>query len=122
MENAPTPVLGVSADIVKKILFLWSGSLIFIIITFLIIFFKIKPTSSATFALHYNVLFGVDTFGSGKQLYKLPLIGLIVTGVNFLIYKFITGKDTILSFVLVLSAFLVSLIILVATVFLLQVN
>lgn len=122
MDNTSTPVLGVSSEIVKKILFLWSGSLIFIIITFLIVFFKIRPTSSATFALHYNVLFGVDTFGSGNEFYKLPIISLIVTGINFLIYKFVTGKDTILSFVLVLSAFLVSLIILVATLFLLRVN
>ena len=64
----------------NRIWFLWVASAIFIIISFLIIYFKIKPQESpdVPVALHYNVLVGVDLYGRSRNLFLIPLTGLII--------------------------------------------
>lgn len=100
----------------------WLISLVTIIITFLIVFFKINPDSQSTYALHYSVLVGVDLLGSGTNFYKLPGIGLVVLLVNYFIFRYLKSPKNILSFFLSLFTCVVSLVMLSATLFLIRVN
>ncbi len=101
----------------KEIWFLWLLGIIFNIITFFAVRYKIRP-SDETLALHYNVLIGVDWFGSGNNLYLIPLTGLIILAVNFSAFYFLKESENLLSF---LTAFvsLVVQIILLSSIFLL---
>lgn len=77
-------------------LFLWALCLIFNIITFLFIYYKIIPTGK-TFALKYNVIVGVEWYGNGYNLYQIPLVGLIITLVNYLLSRLLRNKNNFLS-------------------------
>src|SRR6185436_15354883 len=75
-----------------NVLFLWALCLIFNIITFLFIFYKIR-SGTQTLILHSNVLVGAEWYGKGKNLYFLPTIGLAILVVNFILYKKLKGSS-----------------------------
>jgi hypothetical protein len=78
-----------------RIWFLWALCLIVNIITFLYIFYKIRP-SGQTLALQYNVLVGPASYGQGANLFLVPAIALLVTGINYFIYRTIKGRTEFL--------------------------
>lgn len=60
--------------------------------------------------LHYNVYFGVDIIGAWWQAHILPLIALAITAVNVVLaYSFYKQAERILSYILLLAAFLVQI-------------
>lgn len=56
------------------------------IISWLIIRFKIHPTSEIV-PLHYNVFYGTDYAGKGYWIYLIPAVGFIFILINFFFYK-----------------------------------
>jgi hypothetical protein len=50
----------------NTVLFLWLGTVVTIIITFLAVYLKIKSAPQVV-ALHYNIIVGVDVLGSRLQ-------------------------------------------------------
>lgn len=104
-----------------KIWFLWAVGLLLNIITFLFIYFKIQP-SGQTLALHYNVLVGVEWYGKGTNLFLIPLVGLLISLVNFTLLKTLKeGKN----FFIPLLGFInlcIQFVLLAAVLFLAQVN
>lgn len=115
----------ISAEKIKlyfaDIWFLWGLCLILNIITFLFIYFKIHP-GNKTLALHFNVLVGVEWYGVGKNLYFLPSVGLIISAVNFTLYKALKDDKNFLSFLTVFASLCAQIIILTAALFLAKVN
>ena len=101
--------------------FLWSLCLILNIITFLFIYFKIRPTD-ATLALHYNVLVGVETYGNGKNLYLIPGVGFAISAVNFILDKAIKKNETFLASLAVFTSLCAQIILLASVLFLVKVN
>jgi len=101
--------------------FLWSACLIFNIITFLFIFFKIHP-GRATLALHYNVLVGVEWYGKGYNLYFIPAVGLAISAVNFVLFKALRDNTKFLSALTIFASLCAQIILLVAALFLAKVN
>ncbi|HYV33802.1 MAG TPA: hypothetical protein VE973_03060 [Candidatus Limnocylindria bacterium] len=101
--------------------FLWALCLIFNIITFLFIYFKIHP-GNKTLALHYNVLVGVEWYGKGKNLYFIPGVGLLISGVNFVLYRSFKNNEVFLASLTVFVSLSVQLILLGAALFLSRVN
>lgn len=83
-------------------------SFIINIITCLVLWFYAKP-SAHQIALHYNVVVGFNELGSGYRLYQLPLLGFIVTVINFLLLRIFKDRQIYLSaaasVVALLSAF-----------------
>jgi hypothetical protein len=104
-----------------NIWFLWALCLIFNIITFLFIYFKIHPDNQ-NLALHYNVLVGVETYGNGKNLYFIPGVALAISAVNFVIYKALKNGGKFLAPLTVFASLCVQIILLTAAVFLAKVN
>lgn len=105
----------------NKILFLWVTSIIVSIITLLLIYFKISPAQN-NLALHYNVVFGVDTFGSYRELYKLPAISFFIIALNFGITRVLKIDRNFLSYMAAWISLIISVIIFLSVIFLFQVN
>lgn len=100
---------------------LWVLALSLNIITFLLIYFKIHP-KTAPLALHYNVLTGVDLFGKGTDLYKLPTVGLIILAVNFILGRLLRRQQDFLAFLPAMVSLLAATVVLAAALFLFRVN
>jgi hypothetical protein len=104
-----------------NIWFLWALCLIFNIITFLFIFFKIHPGSN-TLALHYNILVGVEWYGKGYNLYFIPAVGLAISAVNYTLFKALSDNTKFLSALTVFVSLCAQIILLAAALFLSRVN
>jgi hypothetical protein len=100
---------------------LWVLCLVFNIITFLFIYFKIHP-GNKTLALHYNVLVGVQWYGKGKNLYFIPAVGLAITAVNFTLFKALKDDELFLSNLAAFASLCAQIILLAAALFLSRVN
>lgn len=105
----------------SNVWFLWGVCLIFNIITFLFIYFKIHP-GGQTLALRYNILVGVEWYGRGSNLYLIPGVGLIISGVNFILFKALKNNEDFYSALTVFASFSVQLVLFIAAVFLAKVN
>lgn len=76
-----------------------------------------KKVSQDLIYLHYNVNFGVNLIGDVKKIYTIPLLGLIIILINFillcLIYKY--KKDKFIIHLLLSAAFVSNLFLLAGT-------
>ncbi len=74
-----------------------------------------KAIDEPRIALHYNVDFGIDYYGSVNQLFILPILGLIIFIVNVLIFSIVRNqKDRkFIGHILCAVAVLVNLILLI---------
>lgn len=109
------------SKIFSNVWFLWALCLIFNIITFLFIFFKIHP-GNQSMALRYNFIAGVEWYGRGKNLYFIPGAGFAITLVNFVLFTSIKQTQ---KFFAPLTAFIslsVQILLLAAVLFLGQIN
>lgn len=104
-----------------NIIFLWGLCIFINIITFLFIYYKIHP-SNKTLALHYNVLVGVEWYGKGKNLYFLPGVGLAITAINYILYKSYKISGEFMAPLTVFVSLFSQVILLMASLFLAQVN
>ena len=104
-----------------KILFLWLACFTLNIITLLFVHYKINA-SGPTLALHYNVIFGVDWYGAGRNLYTIPLVGFLVTIVNLFLYRGLKNQQMFLGFLCGLVSLFTQIILLTAVIFLSRVN
>lgn len=76
----------------------------------------IQP-SKGLIILHYNVYFGVDLLGAWWQAYALPLLGgILLVGHFFLARRFYMKSERIASYLMLLSAGMLSFGVLVASV------
>lgn len=80
-------------------LILTSLSFVVNILIWLWLAFRIPPQSEQVF-LHYNILFGVDFVGAWWNVYLLPLTGLFVFIVNFVIGWLLFNKDKFITIIL----------------------
>jgi len=56
---------------------------------------------SGHIALHYNIYFGVDYFGSPFSIFIMPLAGLIILLINFILAYFVIARTKLLSYLLI---------------------
>jgi hypothetical protein len=113
-----------SQEFFRSGLFQWVliGALILNAASWGMVAFFIRPVDFPII-LHYNVYFGVDVIGAWWQVYFLPLISLIILGINaFLGYLFYKQKERIAAHLLMLTAFIVQVGMAIAVVCLLIIN
>ena len=73
--------------------------------------------------LHYNVYFGVDSLGNWRQVFILPIIGLVILALNAVLAAyFYIRKERIASYILLLTAFMVQLSLIVAALSVIMIN
>lgn len=83
-----------------------------------------QTIGSEQIALHANIDFGIDYYGSAKEIFILPLLGLLVVALNFsLAASFSRHRDRIFLFHLLLaSGILINLILLAAIISVYYIN
>lgn len=99
---------------------LWIAAVVLFSITFLLVRFKIHPTGAAV-PLHYNVVVGVDSVGSGLTLYRIPLVGVFVWLLNSILARTVLRRQPNIAFFSALTTCMVEGALLFAVVFLLRV-
>jgi hypothetical protein len=73
--------------------------------------------------LHYNVYFGVDMLGNWKQVFILPLLGLILFTINFCFsLYFYHQKERIASHILLMATLMLQLSLIVASISVIIIN
>ena len=97
----------------RAIIFNLTFALLINLVLWLILLFSFWQTSDYII-LGYNIYFGISAFGPWYQILLLPLIGLIIIAVNFLLALFVYLPQKILSYFLAIAATLINVIILVA--------
>ena len=66
---------------------------------------QIRPQAELIF-LHYNILFGVDYVGEWWKVYYVPLTGLIIILINFIVGWFLFNKDKFVAILLNIASIL----------------
>ncbi|MFA5993758.1 MAG: hypothetical protein WC823_02235 [Parcubacteria group bacterium] len=73
--------------------------------------------------LHYNVYFGVDLIGDYRQVYILPIIGLILFSINFILsLYFYQQKERIASYIMLIGMLMIQLSLVVASTSVILIN
>lgn len=80
------------------------------------------PPEVGTVFLHYTVLFGVDEIGAWRELFAIPLGGLLVIAMNAVVGWLFFQKDKYIAYFLTCAAFLVQVFMLMAAFLLVTLN
>ncbi len=85
------------------------------------IVFKLSVTGEQAF-LHYNNIFGIDLVGAWWKALFLPLGGLVLILVNFLLSFYSYNSDKIISRILSICAALFQIFLVLAVYLLVEIN
>ena len=105
----------------QKIYVLWGSSIVLFIVTLIAVYFKISGAPE-TIALRYNVIVGVNEVGNKYELLKIPLTGLFIGIVNFILARVQKFDQTFLPFLASLVTVIVNALLLMAALFLFRVS
>lgn len=83
--------------------------------------FRIKK-ADGLIPLHYNIYFGIDYMGEWYKIFTLPIIGLIIFSVNLFISIFVYFKDKFISYILLVSAILIQIILFLSSLAVVWIN
>lgn len=77
-----------------------------------------KEVDTDLIALHYNVDFGIDYYGSSRKIFYLPFVGLLISLVNFFVYAstFRHKDKKFIGHVLLATATISNILILLSTI------
>jgi hypothetical protein len=100
-----------------KFWFLGILGLLFDIISWAIVRYKIRP-GAETLPLHYNIFYGADAIGRGYELYTVPAIGLFILIVNAIFAGLIRKRDPFAATLMLASALVAEVLVLLAIFFL----
>jgi hypothetical protein len=87
------------------------------IITWLYIYMVIEPSEELV-PLHYSVVYGADYVDKGYYIYILPLTGLVILFLNYMLYHYISKKEIFAGKLLIISALAVQIFLFIAVLFL----
>jgi len=92
-----------------------------------LLIFKFRPIAmanpeKATLPLHYNIYWGIDLFGQWYQSLILPVFGLIVLIVNFILAVFLYSQKSLASYFFIIAAVFVQFFLLVSTILMILIN
>lgn len=76
-------------------------------------FFK-KPANNFALPLHYDVYQGVDVIDVWSKLYYLPILGLMLIVVNYILSALISPKDVMITYFLNIASVVIQIILFVA--------
>ncbi|MBU4332127.1 hypothetical protein KKD19_01270 [Patescibacteria group bacterium] len=99
----------------KNKLIVWLGifALLFNILIWIFIIWRLSA-GEELIPLHYNIYFGVDLIGQKNWLFELPLIGLFILAINFLLARVVYNEEKIVSYILSIASLIAQLVLLVA--------
>lgn len=72
--------------------------------------------------LHYNIYFGVDRFGSWKQIFIIPILGLTLLLLNLFFQTMIFRREKLLATFLAITSIFIELIFLISMILIVLLN
>jgi hypothetical protein len=102
-------------------MWMWGSAAVLFIVTLVAVFFKIN-NAPETIALHYNIIIGVNEVGNKYELLKIPLTGLLIGIINFVLARVQKFDKTFLPFLAGLVTVIANALLLIATLFLFSVS
>ena len=104
--------------LIEKKLFIFTLiiSLFINIFIWAFLFLKIKAQSNPI-PLHYNIYFGIDLIGKWYKIFLIPLLGLIIFFINFIVSSIIYSREKILSYYLAIITVFIQIILVLSSVF-----
>lgn len=81
-----------------------------------------KNVSQDLVFLHYNVTFGINLIGSVKRVYIIPLLGLVIIIINFILLLFIHRQAKFIVHLLLFTAMLANLFLIAAIISIYLIN
>lgn len=89
--------------------------------------FKFRPIAlanpeNAILPLHYNIYWGIDLFGAWYQAFIMPIIGLAIWLMNFVLAIYLYSKKIMASYFFVISAVVAQLFLLTSTLLVILIN
>lgn len=97
----------------KKIISIFIFSLLLNIFFWFVVWYSII-SFKGDIPLHYNIYFGVDLLGDKNEIFKLPLIALLIFLINFILAFIVYKKEKILSLFLTVAALMIQIFLLTA--------
>lgn len=91
------------------------------ILMWIYIFLKLSKKSDMLF-LHYNVIFGVDLVGEWWRILFLPIGGLLIIILNFILALYCYNQDRLISRFLTVFAGVFEIFLMVAVYFTVDIN
>ena len=111
-------------DLIVKITFILS--LLLNIVTWVAVYLKLFPFSYQTefgqIFLHYNVYFGIDSFGSWYMAFIIPLVGLLIIAFNNIIAYIFYLREKFISYLLIIAQAILQAVLLSAAIFVILLN
>ena len=106
----------------KNKLIIWPVAINALILVFdsFYIFLKLRIKEDLI-PLHYNIYFGVDLIDNKYQIFKLPLIGLMVIIINCYLGRLIYRREKLAAYILVWASLATMVILVFAGVFILNI-
>jgi len=98
-----------------------SISLALILVIFGLLIFNIK-ISDQPYILHYKAIGGIDMFGGWLEIYSLGFVALLIFIFHFLLVKVFWLRIRTLSYFLLFSAPILEIIIIIATISIVNIN
>lgn len=80
------------------------------------------PRTTEQVFLHYTILFGVDQIGEPGQVYRVPLIGLVLLVLNLLGGWVLYRKDSFYSYALLAIAVILNIFVAISSVLVVFLN
>ncbi|NMB47861.1 hypothetical protein GYA13_00235 [Candidatus Kuenenbacteria bacterium] len=96
-------------------------SLFLIIVCSLLLYLRISPQVAPLY-LRYSVYFGIDLIGPWWAVFFLPLAGLVILVVNFILAYSLFLRSNIISYFLVFTALAVQLFLIITAILIILLN
>lgn len=87
-----------------------AGMSVIILIVIAWILHRLIPPRAEPISLHYTTSFGVDLIGPRDRMFILPGFGLLVFLINIIVAAFVLERERIMSYFLVLTSFVFTLL------------
>ncbi len=99
-------------------------SVIFVLLTVLLPLWRIMPFSEDRpfIPLHYNVHFGIDQFGPWYDIFRIPVLGLVLLVVNIFFQAAFYRREHVLSKFFAIATVVSEFILFVAMVLIVLLN
>lgn len=106
--------------------YLWSfaSALFLLVLVVALPLWRIVPigVTRQYIPLHYNIYFGVDRFGSWKQIFVIPVLGLVLLLINLFFQTIVFRHQKLLATFLAISSIFIELIFLISMILIVLLN
>ncbi len=89
--------------------------------SWLLVFFRFNE-KDINIILYYNILFGVEYQGAVRELFTIPIVGLLLFLMNLVIIRFVYHREKFIFYMMLAASAVIQIFVLIAVVAIVLVN